>query len=223
MADNIVFPQRWVGNGQSGLSVPRPKVGPVDFTANRSFFLLAMAVFTVCAFVVILVRRGTTGQQLAAMRGSDVAAQTIGINTRRAKIVAFALSAAIAGVGGALLGSLQGTVSSDSFNYFFSLFWLVLVVTTGVHTVEGAVNAGMALVFFPELLHHLPGRLADLEYVAFGFGAITYAKHPEGIVEFQKRKSIERMVRRRAARGRQPPAPTQAAVEPVPPRETVAP
>jgi len=70
-----------------------------------------------------------------------------------------ALSAAIAGIGGSLLASLQGTASGDSFNYFFSLFWLVLVVTTGVRTVEGAVNAGMALVFFPELLHHLPGRL----------------------------------------------------------------
>ena len=163
--------------------------------------------FTVCALVVIFVRRGTTGQRLAAVRGSVVAAETVGIDPRRAKIVAFALSAAIAGVGGGLLGSLQGTVSGESFNYSFSLFWLVLVVVTGVHTVEGAVNAGMALVFFPELLHHLPGRLADLEYVAFGFGAITYAKHPEGIVEYQKRRSIERVVGRR--RRRQPEQPSE--------------
>jgi ABC-type branched-subunit amino acid transport system permease subunit len=202
MADNIVFPQRWAGNGQSGINVPRPRLGPVDFTANRSFFLLAMAVFALCALAVILVRRGTTGQRLAAVRGSEVAAETVGIDPRRAKVVAFALSAAIAGIGGALLASLQGTVSGDSFNYFFSLFWLVLVVTTGVRTVEGAVNAGMALVFFPELLHHLPGRWANLEYVAFGLGALTFARHPEGIVEYQKRRSIERIVafrRRRAA------------------------
>jgi branched-chain amino acid transport system permease protein len=201
MADNIVFPQSWAGNGQSGISVPRPQLGPVDFTANRAFFLLAMAMFAVCALVVVLVRRGTTGQRLAAVRGSEVAAETIGIDPRRAKIVAFSLSAAIAGLGGALLASLQGTVSGDSFNYFYSLFWLVLVVTTGVRTVEGAVNAGMALVFVPELLHHLPGRWANLEYVAFGFGAVTFARHPEGIVEYQKRRSIERIVawRRRRA------------------------
>ena len=105
------------------------------------------------------------------------------------------------------MASLQGTVSSDSFNYFYSLFWLVLVVTTGVRTVEGAVNAGMALVFIPELLHHLPGRWANLEYVLFGFGAINYAKHPEGAVEFGKRRSIERMVawRQRREERRQPP------------------
>src|SRR5204862_5678910 len=115
--------------------------------------------------------------------------------------VAFALSAALAGLGGALLALLQGTVSSDSFNYFYSMFWLVLVVTTGVRTVEGAVNAGMALVFVPELLHHLPGRWANLEYVLFGFGAINYAKHPEGIVEYQTRRSVERVVAWRRRRG----------------------
>ena len=213
LADNIVFPQTWAGNGQSGVAIPRPQLGPVNFTATRPFFALAMLVFAVCAVAVVFVRRGTTGQRLAAVRGSQVAAETVGIDPRRAKIVAFALSAAIAGVGGGLLGSLQGTVSGESFNYFFSLFWLVLVVVTGVRTVEGAVNAGMALVFFPELLHHLPGRLADLEYVAFGFGAITYAKHPEGIVEYQKRRSIERIVRWRRRRHPElaaPPTPERA-------------
>ncbi|MBV8304191.1 MAG: ABC transporter permease [Acidimicrobiia bacterium] len=205
MVDNLVFPQTWAGNGQTGVNVPRPQLGPINFGADRAFFLLALGVFALCALVVVFVRRGTTGQRLAAIRGSEVAAETVGIDPRRAKIVAFALSAAIAGLGGALLGSLQGTVSGDSFSYFYSLFWLVLVVTTGVRTVEGAVNAGMALVFVPELLHHLPGRWANLEFVLFGFGAINYAKHPEGIVEFQKRRSIERMVAWRRRRER--PAP----------------
>jgi ABC-type branched-subunit amino acid transport system permease subunit len=207
MVDNLVFPQTWAGNGQTGVSVPRPQLGPIDFTANRAFFLLAMAIFGLCALAVIFVRRGTTGQRLAAIRGSEVAAETVGIDPRRAKIIAFALSAAIAGLGGGLLGSLQGTVSSDSFNYFYSLFWLVLVVTTGVRTVEGAVNAGFALVFVPELLHHLPGRWASLEFVLFGFGAINYAKHPEGVVEYQKRRSIERVVAWRKRREAPPPPP----------------
>src|SRR5436305_4989209 len=214
MVDNLVCPQTCAGNGQTGISVPRPQLGPIDFTADRAFFLLAMAIFALCALVVVFVRRGTTGQRLAAIRGSEVAAETVGIDPRRAKIVAFALSAAIAGLGGALLGSLQGTVSGDSFNYFYSLFWLVLVVTTGVRTVEGAVNAGFALVFIPELLHHLPGRWANLEVVLFGFGAINYAKHPEGAVEFGTRRSIERIVAWR--RRREPRAPEPGSDRPPP-------
>jgi len=64
-------------------------------------------------------------------------------------------------------------------------------------------DAEVALVFVPEILHHLPGRWANLEFVLFGFGAINYAKHPEGAVEYGKRRSIQRVVawnKRRAAR-----------------------
>ena len=247
MADNVVFPLSWVGNGNTGVGVPRPEIGSVDFTATRSFFLLAMAVFAVCAVVVILVRKGTTGQYLAALRGSETAAQTIGINPVRAKITVFALSAGIAGVGGALYGSLNQQVSGNDFNFFFSLVFMVLVLTTGARTVEGAVNAGVAFILFQELLqtlqskewamlaiglaaavlavnalvrHHDPRKaaveagiavialvwyavadsppeLTGLQYALFGFGAISYARHPEGMVEWRKRESLQGLLRRR--------------------------
>ena len=200
LADNVLFPLDWVGKGVTGVAVPRPQLGPIDFTANRSFFLLAMAVFGVCAFVVILVRKGTTGRYLAALRGSELAASTIGIDPVRSKITVFALSAAIAGVGGAMFGSLQQSTGPNDYNFFFSLVFMVLVLTTGTRTVEGAVNAGMAFVLFPEILSHLPGSLVGLQYVLFGYGAVNFAKHPEGIVEFQKRVSTERLARWRARR-----------------------
>jgi branched-chain amino acid transport system permease protein len=250
MADNVLFPLSWVGRGASGVRVPRPLLGSVDFTSNRAFFLLSMAVFAVCALMVILVRKGTTGQYLAALRGSDTAAQTIGINPARARITVFALSAGIAGVGGALYGSLQQRVSGADFNFFFSLVFVVLVLTTGARTVEGAVNAGMAFVLFREVLqtlqrnddamlwigvaaaalavnayvrHREPRKalmeagvavvaigwwifgdgtpsLVGLQYALFGFGAVSYAKHPEGIVEWRKRESLQAILRRRDER-----------------------
>lgn len=199
MVDNVVFPLDWVGGGQSGVDVPRPVIGSIDFSGDRAFFLLAMAVFALAALAVILVRRGTTGRFLAALRGSELAASAIGINPTRAKITAFALSAGIAGLGGGLLASLQGRTSPDSFGSFFGLFWVVLVLTIGARTVEGAVNAGMGLALFPQLLQLLHAPIT-VQFVLFGFGAITFAKHPEGIVEAQKRRSIEAQVRRRARR-----------------------
>jgi ABC-type branched-subunit amino acid transport system permease subunit len=195
MADNFVFPLDSVSGGQSGLTVPRPQVGGIDFGADRSFFLLAMAVFIICAFVVILVRKGTTGQYLAAMRGSEVAAATIGINANRAKIVVFALSAGIAGAGGAMLASLQRTTNADSFNVLYSLVFIVLVLTTGARTVEGAANAGFFFIFLPELLGAIGSQFSVLTYALFGYGTVTYARHPEGILEFQKRRSTEAIAR----------------------------
>jgi ABC-type branched-subunit amino acid transport system permease subunit len=202
MADNVIFPLDSVGGGQNGLLVPRPKVGPIDFAGEHAFFLLALAIFAICGFLVILVRNGTTGQYLRAMRGSETAANTIGINPTRWKITIFALSAGIAGVGGALLASLQQSTGPNDFNFLYSLVFMVLVLTTGARTVEGASNAGMGFIFLPELLGYF-GSLKVLTYALFGYGTINYAKHPEGIGEFQKRRSLDfiaRQLDRRDAR-----------------------
>jgi ABC-type branched-subunit amino acid transport system permease subunit len=207
LASNILFPQSWLGNGDTGVNVPRPQLGSINFNDNRAFFVLAMAVFGICAVIVILVRKGTIGRYLAALRGSEVAAETVGINPARAKITIFALSAGIAGIGGAMFGSLQGTTSSGDYNVFFSILWIVLVLTTGVRTVEGAVNAGIALVVVPQLLGYLGGQSQALSFFLFGIGALTYARHPEGAVEFNKRRILLRVsawLDRRA--GREPTA-----------------
>jgi branched-chain amino acid transport system permease protein len=203
VADNVIFPAHGIGGGEAGLDMPRPQIGPISFNGGRSFFLFVMAVFALLGGVVILIRKGTTGRYLAAMRGSELAAATVGINPARAKITVFALSAGVAGIGGALLGSLQGHTDLNDFNYFISLAFMVLVLTTGSRTVDGAVNAGMAFAFLPEILAHFPPKYSVLEFALFGYGAVNYAKHPEGIVEYQKRRSmqaVDRLLTRRQQR-----------------------
>jgi branched-chain amino acid transport system permease protein len=206
MADQFLFPLKGIGGGEAGLDVPRPKVGPIDFGADRSFFLLCFVILVVVSFAVILVRKGTMGTYLAAMRGSEVAAASIGISLARAKLTVFALSAGVAGIGGALLASRVQHADSQSFVYQYSLVFIVLVLTTGARTVEGAINASVAYVAIPEILSHL-GKLSVLEFALFGFGTINYVKHPEGILEYQKSASIDRINRLldRHRRGRTDP------------------
>ena len=101
---------------------------------------------------------GTVGRTLAALRGSEVAAASIGISAARARIVAFAVSAAIAGLGGALLSMHQENVNyGASFGPVSALFWLVIVVALGARTVEGAIQAGAAFALFEPLV--LQGEL----------------------------------------------------------------
>ena len=199
LADNVGFQYPWSGNGSNGIAVPRPQLGPIDFTSGKAYFVLAFVVLVIATLLVQAIRRGTTGRELAAMRGSELAAQSIGINLAKVKIVVFALSAALAGVGGGLYGSLQQSVSPNDFNSFLSLVFMVVVVTTGVYTVEGAIQAGMAFVVIYQLLDYLPPKWVNLFQIIFGLGAITYALHPEGIVEYQKRRAIERIVAWRAS------------------------
>ena len=72
------------------------------------------------AGVVKLVGDGTMGRYLSAIRGSEVASSAVGIDVYRLRVLVFALSAGLAGVGGALYGSLEGSLSPNDFNYQIS-------------------------------------------------------------------------------------------------------
>jgi branched-chain amino acid transport system permease protein len=193
--DNSVFTQSSISTGRA-LSVQSSWIGLGVFNPNgHSLFVLSILVLVVCTIAVLLVRNGTTGQYLSAMRGSETAAAGLGINLTWQRVLIFALSGMVAGLGGTVLIIQQQTVNANNFNYQFSLVFVVIVVTTGVSTVEGAINAGFAFVVIQQLLTYLPARVGgeSLVIVLFAFGALQYANHPEGILEFQKHRSTLRM------------------------------
>ncbi len=205
MFDSVVVPIKAVGGGQLPTAISRP-----DFLENdRAFFVFAAALLAVVSIFVILIRRGTTGKFLDALRGSETAAASLGISQARSRVIAFALSAGIAGLGGGLLTIYEEQANyGKNFSPFFGLFWVVLVVTLGSRTVEGAIVAGLAFALFPELLELL-GLPAGFQFVLFGLTAITYARHPEGLVEFGKRRqleSIQRLLDRRHRNAHDEPA-----------------
>ena len=192
LADNVLFAYSWAGNGASGLTIPRPTIGSLNFSGNGSFFWLALGVLTLAAGAVWLVQGGTTGRELVAMRGSERAAGSIGIDVGRLRIIAFTLSAGIAGLGGALYGSLQQAVSPNDFNYQLSLVFVVVVASVGVYSVSGAIVAGLAYTVLLQLVNNLPSRFSSFVALAFGLVALAYVRHPEGVAAFVKRWILDR-------------------------------
>jgi branched-chain amino acid transport system permease protein len=187
--DNTVFPQTTIST--PGFDLKPQWVGLGILNADgHAFFLTAMVVLVVCVFGVLLIRKGTLGRYLGAMRGSDTAAAGLGINLTWQHVVIFAISGVVAGLGGTLLAVQQGSTNPNLFNYQLSLVFVVIVVTTGVSTVEGAIQAGFGFVVLEQLLTYIPARWGgnSLVIVFFAFGALTYAAHPEGILEYQKRR-----------------------------------
>ncbi len=223
--DSVLVKISWIcGGGTSllqGTRVPRPVVGPWDFADDRSFLVLTVIVFIVVAFAVTQIRSGTVGRTLSAISGSEVAAESIGISPARARVTAFAVSAFIAGLGGALLSIHQRNVNYGSnFSPFAALFWLVLVVSLGARTVQGAAQAGAAFSLFDTLI--LRGtfmgwilrsskRIPEIfpinpkwRFVFFGLGTIQFARHPEGLVEHgkrQMRRRVDALRKRRTGSG----------------------
>ncbi len=214
--DNTMVRYDWVGGGIFAIESQRPVVGPVDFarpvpgstTRDTAFLVLVLVVLTLVGIAIIWMRNGTTGRFLDALRGSETAAASIGINATKARIIAFAVSAFIAGLGGGLLASYKIQFSSLDYKAELGLFWVVIVVTLGPRTVEGAIQAAAGFVLFQEWVlptaipwlynHALP--FADItaisigwQQIFFGLGAVTYAKHPEGILESNKTASLTRV------------------------------
>jgi branched-subunit amino acid ABC-type transport system permease component len=207
--DSAIFPQLSNSNG-SPLSVQAKWVGlDILNPDGHAFFVTGLIVLVVCVIAVLLVRKGTTGRYLSAMRGSETAAAGLGINLTWQRVLIFGISGVVAGIGGTMLTIQQQAVSAENFNYEFSLAFVVIVVTTGVSTVEGAINAGFGFVIIQQLLTYLPARLGgdSLVFVLFAFGAIQYAAHPEGVLEFQKRRWTMRMERLMFHTGDPPPRP----------------
>jgi branched-subunit amino acid ABC-type transport system permease component len=224
--DAVMVKLPWVGGGDTsllqGTRVPRPTLGPWDLADDKQFLVLAVVVFALTSVAVIQIREGTVGRTLRALRGSEVAAQSIGISPARARVTAFAVSAFIAGLGGALLSMHQENVNyGSSFAPFAALFWLVLVVSLGSRTVEGAAQAGAAYALFDAIVlrgsvlgwllrgsGRIPGIFpisAKWRFVLFGLGTLQFARHPEGLVEHSKRRAHQRVERLLARRGEREP------------------
>jgi ABC-type branched-subunit amino acid transport system permease subunit len=197
--DNTFFNSVPITGGQQGLSLQSKWLGTTEFFNfdGHALFLLTIGVLAICVVLVLQVRKGSVGRNLAAMRGSETAAAGLGINLTWQRITVFALSGAIAGIGGVIYTIQQQVADPNQYSYSFSLVFVVLVVTTGVGTVEGAIQAGIGFVVTEQILTLLPSRVggAQLTIVLFCFGALQYAKHPEGILEFQKRKGTLRFER----------------------------
>jgi len=221
--DAVIVQLPFVGGGGNslltGTRLPRPVLGPWDFKDDRTFLVMTVIVFALVALAVVQLRSGTFGRTLLALRGSQAGAESIGISAGRARLVAFAISGFIAGLGGALLAIQQKNVNyGANFAPFAALFWIVLVVTLGMRTVEGAVVAAASLALFDRVLlqgtflgwllqdwDRIPGVFPidpKWRLVLFGLGTIQFARHPEGILEYGKRRRSERAARWR----RSPPA-----------------
>ena len=206
LADNLLFPTSWIGGGSQVLVVPRPHIFDInmDNVDSKSFFILVFVVLLIVTGIVHLLLRGTTGRALAATHASPVGALSSGVAVRRFTVILFAMSAAIAGLGGAFYSMSWQAVNPVDYIWFLGPTYLVIVVTMGVTTVEGAIAAGLAYALLTQVVAYLPSRggtssaQSAITILVLSIGAFTYAKHPEGIIEFVKHKIAPWLFRPRA-------------------------
>ena len=180
LADGMFFGDPRVLS-RSALTIPRMHLFGLNVNGHRANFIFLAIAFGVMANLVLAIRRGPFGRLLGAMRDSPAACATLGLDLTVTKLGVFALSAAMAGVGGAILGSSRTIVVANDFIFIQSLVLLLLVTIGGVNTVTGALFGGLSLAF-PEFINpHIPEQFQQLTYLGTGFGAIGLANNPIGV------------------------------------------
>jgi branched-chain amino acid transport system permease protein len=149
--------------GENGITTNAP-TPPASLGATFSLERWQAWIACLAALVVLLLllnlSRGGSGRTLRAVRDDEVAASLCGINVARTQVSAFIVSAACAGVGGALYVEIQNLAAPDAFTVTLSLYLLAGVVLGGLGSLAGAVYGAIVLVMLPSWSTDLAGDLS---------------------------------------------------------------
>jgi branched-chain amino acid transport system permease protein len=130
------------------------------------FWIFAMAIMTIA--IVRNIAVSTFGQALSAVRGDEIAAEAVGINTTRCKVLAFVISAALAGVAGGLSGQLfANPLNPQNLNFVKSIEVIVMIVLGGIGSITGAVFGATTLTILPEALRTFDQQFPGLRMVIY--------------------------------------------------------
>ncbi len=165
-----------VVGGATGFTVP----GSVNF-----LWIGTMAVLTI--LVVRNIVRSDTGRALISIREDELAAEAMGVNTTRYKVLAFVISSAFAGVAGVLFAHFNKFLATPDFTFIKSFEVIIMIVLGGMGSITGAVLGAIVITILPELLRQLPSvggfNFADLRLVIYAALLILIMlTRPQGVL-----------------------------------------
>jgi branched-chain amino acid transport system permease protein len=167
---------RWesVTGGNAGKTVGSAKMFGWTADTGTSFYYLCLAVAVIATLACLNLLRSPTGRAFVAIRDSEISAQSMGIHLARYKTLSFAISAALAGIGGALYAHQIRFLSPDQFNIIQSIDLLLMVVIGGLGSIHGAFLGAIFLIGLPQAISAVKDYLPDSIGQAPGLKAVVY-------------------------------------------------
>ncbi|MFJ8950391.1 MULTISPECIES: branched-chain amino acid ABC transporter permease [unclassified Streptomyces] len=167
---------------QGSVEVHGPNLLGWQLTSERELLLFSAVLLALASLAVAWLRRGRFGRALIALRDSEAAYATLGGRPLGAKVAVFALSAALAGLGGALYGMVQRTVTAEQFNLVANLPVFLIAVIGGLGAVGTGLFTGLSYVAPPQLLGHFGDWAHDASTLLIALAGMGLAHSPGGIV-----------------------------------------
>ena len=190
IVEQVALDQDEFTGGFMGISsIPYPAVGDFTFSAPWRLYLIA-ALAGACLWLASNLQRSRWGRGLLAVRESWVAAESLGVSRYRMETMAFALSAALAGLGGALFASQNAYIAPNIFAFDLSILMLLFVILGGLGTVWGPLIGTAVLLIIPELI----AGFTQVRLVIYGAVMLACLYFmPQGIAGFIEGRRRERM------------------------------
>jgi branched-chain amino acid transport system permease protein len=157
-----------VTGGLRGKAVGKPVIFGVAFSTDWAFYFLCLTFLVGGLWITRNVLRAPTGRAWVAIRDSEIAAQSMGVNLAVYKTMAFAYSAAITGVAGALFAHQVGFLAPDIFTVLLSIQFLLMVVIGGLGSLHGAIFGAICVALLPVVISEARDRVPDWFGQLFG-------------------------------------------------------
>ncbi|HVC68451.1 MAG TPA: ABC transporter permease [Acidimicrobiales bacterium] len=157
--------------GSGGLTIGRIVLPGLSLGGDRAEFLLVTVFFVLSAWLVLAIRRSLFGRRLVAVNDSPAAYATVGLDIGFTKVAVFAIAAGMAGLAGALYGTVQQIVGTTDFDLFPGIIFVLFVTIWGIRTVSGAFLAALTYVALNQIWPSSIGIFAGLGVILIGRAA----------------------------------------------------
>ena len=158
--------------------------GATGFTVPGYTNFLWVGAFAIITIVIVYnIVHSDIGRALVSIREDELAAEAMGINTTRYKVLAFVISSALAGMAGVLFGHYTSVLSTNDFQFIRSFEIIIMIVLGGMGSLTGSVLGAIVITIMPELLRQLPGDLSRYRLVVYSALLILIMlTRPQGIL-----------------------------------------
>jgi len=156
--------------GDDGFSVPTAQIAGFALDSDYKLFYLIIPVTIIMTILAKNLVNGYIGRAFIALRESEIAAQTIGIDLAKYKTIAFAISAFYTGVAGGLFAYLITYLSPDAFTIELSMDFIAMIVIGGMGSILGSIIGAVILTGMQQIL----AGLLDLQILIFGISLIVF-------------------------------------------------
>ena len=170
-----------ITGGNTGITLGSLDIFGLPIDSEVRFYYVSLAVLVLCILAVMNLMRSPTGRAFVAIRDSEISAQSMGIHLARYKTIAFALSAALTGIAGALYAHKLRFISPEQFTILQSIELLIMIVIGGLGSIYGAIFGAAFWILAQQLIvtakDWLPpeiGQQTGLQPTIFGIFLVAF-------------------------------------------------